>query len=77
MPISLIFPNESFGYRTITVERPLRDAEGKVVLGMKGKMKGKPMPDDGDLLGILATWAPDEKTRKLILADNPAERYGF
>ena len=45
VPISLIFPNESFGYRTITVERPLRDAEGKVVLGTKGKMKGKPMPD--------------------------------
>jgi type I restriction enzyme M protein len=45
VPISLIFPNESFGYRTITVERPLRDAEGKVVFGTKGKMKGKPMPD--------------------------------
>ena len=45
VPISLIFPNESFGYRTITVERPLRDAEGKVLLGTKGKIKGKPMPD--------------------------------
>jgi type I restriction enzyme M protein len=45
VPISLIFPNESFGYRTITVERPLRDADGKVVLGTKGKMKGKPMPN--------------------------------
>ncbi len=45
MPISLIFPNESFGYRTITVERPLRDADGKVVVGTKGKMKGKPLPD--------------------------------
>jgi type I restriction enzyme M protein len=45
VPISLIFPNESFGYRTITVERPLRDAKGKVVVGTKGKMKGKPMPD--------------------------------
>ena len=45
VPISLIFPNESFGYRTITVERPLRDEAGKVVLSSKGKMKGKPMPD--------------------------------
>jgi type I restriction enzyme M protein len=45
VPISLIFPNESFGYRTITVERPLRDAKGNVVIGTKGKMKGKPMPD--------------------------------
>ena len=45
VPISLIFSNETFGYRTITVERPLRDEAGKVVLGAKGKMKGKPMPD--------------------------------
>jgi type I restriction enzyme M protein len=45
VPISLIFSNESFGYRTITVERPLRDPEGNIVLATKGKMKGKPMPD--------------------------------
>ncbi len=44
-PISRIFSNEEFGYRTITVERPLRDAAGKVVLGEKGKQKGKPQPD--------------------------------
>ena len=31
-PISRIFPNETFGYRTITVERPERDAAGIVVL---------------------------------------------
>jgi type I restriction enzyme M protein len=45
VPISRIFRNESFGYRTITVERPERDAEGKVVLATKGKAKGKPVPD--------------------------------
>jgi type I restriction enzyme M protein len=45
VPISLIFSNDSFGYRTITVERPLRDKHGKVVLGTKGKLKGKPQPD--------------------------------
>ena len=45
IPISLIFPNESFGYRTITVEQPLRDEKGKLVLGTKGKLKGKPQPD--------------------------------
>ena len=44
-PIARIFKNEEFGYRTITVERPLRDAKGKVALGEKGKMKGKPQPD--------------------------------
>jgi type I restriction enzyme M protein len=44
-PISRIFKNEDFGYRTITVERPERDAKGKIVLGTKGKGKGKPVPD--------------------------------
>lgn len=44
-PISRIFKNSEFGYRTIAVERPLRDADGKVVLGEKGKLKGKPQAD--------------------------------
>ncbi|MEO5690190.1 MAG: class I SAM-dependent DNA methyltransferase [Burkholderiaceae bacterium] len=45
VPISKIFRNEEFGYRTITVERPLSDEAGKVVLGAKGKLKGKAQPD--------------------------------
>jgi type I restriction enzyme M protein len=45
VPISRIFKNEEFGYRTITVERPLRDAAGKVVVATKGKRKGQPEPD--------------------------------
>jgi type I restriction enzyme M protein len=44
-PISRIFDNEAFGYHSITVERPLRDEAGNVVLGSKGKQKGKPQPD--------------------------------
>ena len=44
-PISRIFRNEEFGYRTITVERPELDADGNVVLGTKGMAKGKPVPD--------------------------------
>jgi type I restriction enzyme M protein len=44
-PISRIFKNSDFGYRTITVERPLRDVNGKPMLGEKGKLKGKPQPD--------------------------------
>ncbi len=44
-PISRIFDNEDFGYFAITVERPLRDEAGSVVLGVKGKQKGKPQPD--------------------------------
>lgn len=45
VPVSRIFKNEDFGYTTITVERPQRDEAGKVVLGVKGKQKGKPQPD--------------------------------
>ena len=44
-PISRIFDNEAFGYHAITVERPLRDEAGNVVVGVKGKQKGKPQPD--------------------------------
>ncbi len=44
-PISRIFDNEDFGYTTITIERPLRDEAGNIVLGTKGKQKGKPQPD--------------------------------
>ncbi len=44
-PLSRIFSNEAFGYRTITVERPLRDEQGEIVLGTKGKHKGKPQAD--------------------------------
>jgi type I restriction enzyme M protein len=43
--ISRIFDVEDFGYRTITVERPLRDDAGNVVVATKGKQKGKPQPD--------------------------------
>ncbi len=44
-PISRIFKNSDFGYRTITVERPLKDENGKIILGEKGKLKGKLQPD--------------------------------
>jgi type I restriction enzyme M protein len=42
-PLSRIVANDTFGYRTITVERPLRDAKGNIVIGTKGK--GKPQAD--------------------------------
>ncbi len=45
VPISRIFKNEAFGYRTITVERPERDAKGNIVLSTKGKTKGQPAAD--------------------------------
>lgn len=34
-------------------------------------------PDSAVLLDMLLDWAPDEATRRKILADNPARLYGF
>lgn len=36
---SKIFDNDDFGYRTITVERPLRDEQGEIVRDRKGQPK--------------------------------------
>ena len=44
-PLSRVFDNRAFGYRSITVERPERDEAGNIVLGARGKAKGKPVPD--------------------------------
>jgi 2-pyrone-4,6-dicarboxylate lactonase len=35
------------------------------------------MPDDGDLVDVLAAFAPEEATRTKILVDNPAKLYHF
>jgi predicted TIM-barrel fold metal-dependent hydrolase len=35
------------------------------------------MPDDGDLIDLLADWAPDEAVRRKILVENPAALYRF
>ncbi len=35
------------------------------------------IPDDADLLDLLADWAPEESVRRKILVENPAELYGF
>jgi predicted TIM-barrel fold metal-dependent hydrolase len=35
------------------------------------------MPDDGDLLDLLAAFAPDEATRTAILVANPERLYDF
>jgi 2-pyrone-4,6-dicarboxylate lactonase len=35
------------------------------------------MANDGEILDLLAFWAPDERLRHLILVENPARLYGF
>jgi predicted TIM-barrel fold metal-dependent hydrolase len=36
-----------------------------------------PMPNDADLIDLMADWVPDAATRKRILVDNPAQLFGF
>lgn len=36
-----------------------------------------PMPDDGELVDLLAEIVPDERTRHRILVENPSELFGF
>src|ERR1035437_347898 len=43
--VSRIFKNADFGYRTITVERLLKDEQGNVVTVAKGRNKGELQPD--------------------------------
>jgi 2-pyrone-4,6-dicarboxylate lactonase len=40
-------------------------------------LDGREMPNDGDLLDLLATWVPDIATRNRILVDNANALYGF
>jgi predicted TIM-barrel fold metal-dependent hydrolase len=35
------------------------------------------MPDDAKLLALFERWVPDEKARRRILVDNPAQLYNF
>lgn len=36
-----------------------------------------PMPDDGDLVDLIAEIVPDEANRRRLLVDNPVELFGF
>ena len=43
--VSRIFDNADFGYSKITVERPLRDEQGNIVIASRGRNQGNPEPD--------------------------------
>lgn len=40
-------------------------------------MNNRQMPNDGDLVDLLAEWVPDEAMRHRVLVDNPCALYGF
>jgi type I restriction enzyme M protein len=72
-PLSRIFPNEAFGYRTITVERPLRGERAEIVLGTKGKQKGKPQADPAlrDTENVPLFEEVDDYFRREVLPHSP------
>jgi D-galactarolactone isomerase len=35
------------------------------------------MPNDVSLLDMMLDWIPDEKTRNLVMVENPAKLFGF
>ncbi len=39
--------------------------------------RDNPPPGDSDMLDLLLDWAPDDKTRRMMLVDNPTKLYGF
>lgn len=40
-------------------------------------MNDRAMPNDGELVDLLAEWVPSAATRQAILVDNPARLFGF
>jgi type I restriction enzyme M protein len=72
-PLSRVFPTRAFGYRTITVERPLRDEAGNLVLGQRGAAKGKPQADSSlrDTENVPLAEDVDDYFRREVLPHAP------
>lgn len=51
-PVSLVLPNSAFGYRQITVERPLMDGSGRPVTTARGKLKPDPARRDTETVPL-------------------------
>jgi type I restriction enzyme M protein len=73
VPVSKIMRIADFGYRTITVERPLLDESGKPVLGDRGKLKGKKQPDPSlrDTENVPMTEDVEEYFKREVLPHAP------
>jgi len=72
--------DEDFPYASMTpfARMLVRHAPERLVWGSDWphvQMNNRKMPNDGDLLDLLAEWVPDEATRHRILAQNPLELY--
>lgn len=82
----------SVGHQILVPARPLSDTvplgrrfaelmPDHVVFGSNwpfvGVLDEKDMPDTGQILDLVAEWAPDEALQRRILVDNPARLYGL
>ena len=71
-----------FPYTEVTpmAQALVRHAPERLVWGTDWphvNMNNRQMPNDGDLVDLLAEWAPEAAVRNRILVDNPRKLYGF
>jgi 2-pyrone-4,6-dicarboxylate lactonase len=74
--------DESFPYPSVTPLAQLfvKHAPERMVWGSDWphvNLDGREMPNDGDLLELLAEWVPEAAVRNRILAQNANKLYGF
>lgn len=72
--------DEDFPYASMTrfAKILVRHAPERLLWGsdwLHVQMNGRLMPNDGDLVDLLAEWVPDEATRRRILTQNPLDLY--
>ena len=73
---------EAFPYAKMTpiARRLVAHAPERLVWGSDWphvNMNERAMPNDGDLVDLIAAWIPQEALRVKILSDNPAALFGF
>ncbi|MGX9961808.1 amidohydrolase family protein [Roseomonas sp. F4] len=73
---------EDFPYASVTpmAQALVRHAPDRLIWGSDWphvNMRGRIMPNDGDLLDLMLDWAPEEAVRNRILSDNARKLYDF
>jgi 2-pyrone-4,6-dicarboxylate lactonase len=67
------------GYEAVEhIARQIVDAApGRAIWGSDWPHIPNSQRDTGELLNLMPLWAPDERTRRQILVENPARLFGF
>jgi predicted TIM-barrel fold metal-dependent hydrolase len=83
LPEDLFALQEVLGLSTAVIVSPgafVKHAPQRMLWGSDWphvNLNDRKMPNDGDLLDLLAEWVPDETLRNRILVQNANELYGF